>query len=173
MEEIESFFEVIKKEIQNENIKKCVVASTTGNTAKIAHKILGDCCEIIVVRKHYGANEKNKQIMNNDTEEYLKEKKINIVTATHIFGGIGKAIRKAYGTWEIDEIISGVLRIFGVGVKVAIEIAMMSVDAGCVNSDEKIISIGGEKNGASTAVILNAVNTSDFFNMKVNKIIIK
>ena len=83
--------------------------------------------------------------MKKEEEDYLVQHNVKIVTATHIFGGIGKAIRKCYGTLEVDEIISGVLRLFGVGVKVAIEISMMSVDAGYVNSGEKIIALGGKK----------------------------
>lgn len=171
MENTEKLIRLVKKELEKSEINKCVVASTTGETAKIAQKNIGNLCKIIAVRKHYGANEINVQEMKKEDEEYLKENNIDIVTATHVFGGINKAIRKTYGTWEIDEIISGVLRIFGVGVKVAIEVTMMSVDAGYVNSGEKIIALGGEKNGASVAVILNAVNTSNFFNMKVEKII--
>lgn len=171
MERTIEVLNLVKQELKEKNIKKCVIASTSGNTAKKAYEILGEEIEIVVVRKQYGANEKNVQDMPTKMEEYLKDKNIKIVTATHIFSGIGKAIRKAYSTWQIDEIISGVLRIFGVGVKVAMEISMMSVDAGYVNSGERIIAIGGEKSGASSAIIVKAVNTSDFFNMKVEKII--
>ena len=59
----------------------------------------------------------------------------------------------------------------GNGVKVAIEITMMATDAGYINAGEKIISIGGNKRGASNAVILDATNTNDFFDMKIHKII--
>ena len=171
MERTEKIMALVREELERSGIKKCVVATTSGETAKTALKNLGDLCQIIAVRKHFGANEMNVQAMGKEDEEYLKENNVGIVTATHVFGGINRAIRKAYGTWEIDEIISGVLRIFGVGVKVALEIAMMSVDAGYVDSGETIIAIGGEKKGASAAVVLRAVNTSDFFKMKVEKII--
>ncbi len=171
MERTERMIALVKSELENSGIKKCVVASTSGETAKLLHQSVGDLCEIVVVRKHTGSKELNQQEMKKEDEDYLRSKGMKIVTATHVFGGLNRAIRKAYGTWEIDEIISGVLRIFGVGVKVAIEVTMMSVDAGYVASGEKIIAIGGEKKGASTAVVLDAVNTSDFFKMKVEKII--
>lgn len=171
MEKTIELLKLVKKELKDKNIKKCVIASTSGNTAQKAYEILGDEVEMVVVRKQYGANNINAQEMTPEMETILRNNNMKIITATHIFSGIGKAIRKTYSTWQIDEIISGVLRIFGVGVKVAIEISMMSVDAGYVNSGETIVSIGGEKKGASSAVILKAVNTSDFFNMKVEKII--
>lgn len=162
---------LVKEELKNNNIKKCVIASTSGATAMEAYKLLGNDAELVIVRKRYGAKEKNIQEMTTEVEEELKIRNMKIVTATHIFSAIGKAIRKTYSTWQIDEIISGVLRIFGVGVKVAIEISMMSVDAGYVNSGEKIIAIAGEKKGASVAVIMDAVNTEDFFKIKIDKII--
>lgn len=158
------------EEMKKNDINKCVIASTSGETAKLAYDIMKGK-EIIVVRKHYGAKEKNIQEMSKENENYLREKNIKIVTATHVFGGIGRSVRKKYNTWQIDEIIASTLRIFGSGVKVAIEISMMATDAGYVDSGERIIAIGGNKVGASNAVIINAVNTSDFFDIKVNKII--
>lgn len=48
---------------------------------------------------------------------------------------------------------------------------MMATDAGYVDASERIIAIGGNKTGATNAVIIDAVNTSDFFDIKINKII--
>ena len=52
-------------------------------------------------------------------------------------------------------------------------LSLMAADAGAVRTDEEVISIGGTGRGADTAVVLNPVNTTDFFNLKVKGILCK
>jgi hypothetical protein len=72
-----------------------------------------------------------------------------------------------------SDIMADTLRVFGQGLKVAIEIAMMAADAGLVSTSERVISVGGTGRGADTAIVLKPVNTSDFFDMRVGEIICK
>jgi hypothetical protein len=61
----------------------------------------------------------------------------------------------------------------GEGMKVTLEIAMMAADAGLVRTDEEVIAIAGTAKGADTAVVLNPVNSHNFFNMRVKEILCK
>lgn len=54
-----------------------------------------------------------------------------------------------------------------------IEIALMATDAGLVSTQEDVISIGGTNKGADTALILQAANVNNFFDLKVLEIVVK
>jgi len=73
----------------------------------------------------------------------------------------------------IGDVIANTLRIFGQGMKVVTEIALMAADAGLVRTDEDVIAIAGTGRGADTAVVLKPVNTEDFFDLRVKEILCK
>jgi hypothetical protein len=82
-------------------------------------------------------------------------------------------VRKKLGTYELEEIIAYTLRIFGQGMKVACEIALMAADAGLVRTDEPAIAIAGTGQGADTAVVLRPANAQTFFDMRIMEILCK
>lgn len=49
----------------------------------------------------------------------------------------------------------------------------MAVDAGLVRTDENIISVGGTAKGVDAALVLQPVNSSRFFDLKVKEVIYK
>lgn len=149
-----------------------VIATTTGQSAKVALRLAKDF-RIIAVTHCSGFKKNDFQELSIDTKRELEEKGVLVLTSTHAFGGIGRAVRRKFGTYEIDEIIANSLRRFGEGTKVAIEIAMMAADAGLVRTDENIISIGGTSEGTDTALIIKPANTHNFFDLKVREIICK
>ena len=96
-----------------------------------------------------------------------------ILTATHAFGGVGRAVRRRFNTYQVDEIIAQTLRVFGQGTKVACEIALMAADAGLIRTDEEVISIGGTARGADTALVVKPAHTHDFFELRVKEVLCK
>ena len=91
----------------------------------------------------------------------------------HAFGGVGRAVRKKLGTYEVDEIMAFTLRTFGEGIKVAIEIALMAADAGMVSIQSPCISIGGTATGVDAALVLIPANAQNFFDLRVLEILAK
>jgi hypothetical protein len=71
------------------------------------------------------------------------------------------------------EVIANTLRIFGEGMKVVCEIAMMAADSGLVRTDEDVIAIAGSSRGADTAVVMKPANTHSFFDLKIKEILCK
>jgi hypothetical protein len=65
------------------------------------------------------------------------------------------------------------LRIFGEGIKVAVEIALMASDAGLVSTREPCISIGGTERGVDTAILLRPAHAQNFFDIKVIEVLAK
>ena len=96
-----------------------------------------------------------------------------MLTTTHAFTGIGGAMRKRFNMYLLGDVIANTLRIFGQGMKVVCEIALMAVDAGLIRTDEDAIAIAGSGRGADTAVVLKPVNAMDFFDMRVKEILCK
>jgi hypothetical protein len=96
-----------------------------------------------------------------------------ILTCQHAFGGVNRAVRRKWGTYQLDEIIAQTLRTFGEGVKVCFEIALMAADAGLVRVGEPCVAIAGTGRGADTAVVLVPANAQDAFDLRVMEILAK
>ena len=153
-------------------IKKIVVASTTGETAVKAMEVFRGF-RVVIVSHFTGCSEPNIQ-------EFLEENKRAVegsggvmLTTTHAFAGLSRAMCKKFGTHLFEEVVANTLRIFGHGMKVACEIAIMAADAGLVRTDEDIIAIGGSSRGVDTAIVLRPVNSPDFFDLSVKEILCK
>ena len=96
-----------------------------------------------------------------------------MLTTTHLFSGISRAMRNKFNTYVIGDIIASTLKVFGQGMKVAVEITMMAADSGLARTDEDVIAIGGTGRGADTAVVLTPVNSNNFFDLKIKEILCK
>jgi len=158
---------------KEKNIKNIVFASTRGETAKKLLKRNLETLNVVCVTHQAGFRSPGEIDMDQATQELLKSKGIKVLTTTHLFGALGRAIRLKFGGLYPDEIVANTLRIFGQGMKVAVEIACMALDAGLIPYSEEVISIGGTGKGADTAVILMPAHGKNFFDTKVLEIICK
>ncbi len=152
-------------------IKEVAVASSKGDTAKKALEIF-EGFKVIVVTYHCGFEEPFKVVMPDSAKKYLEDNGAVVVSATHALSGVERSIAKKFGGLYPALLIAETLRLFGQGVKVAVEISIMAADAG-VLSGEDIIAVGGTNRGADSALVLKPVNQSDLFNMRIREIICK
>lgn len=153
-------------------LKHFVVASCTGATTKrLLEK--GKNISIVSVSHQAGFRDPGMREMSKEIEEELTKEGVKVYTGTHFFGGLGRAVRMKFGGLEVDELAATTLRIFGHGVKVAIEVAIMALDAGLIPYDQEIISIGGTGQGADTAIVCLPRHGKDFFSFEVREIICK
>jgi hypothetical protein len=60
---------------------------------------------------------------------------------------------------------------FGQGIKVAVEISCMAVDAGMIPYDQDIIAIGGTAEGADAAIVIRPEHSAQFFSSQIKEII--
>lgn len=165
--------EAVSKRAEALSIRKVLIASCSGKTAIDAREILNDGIRIIAVTHVTGFAKPNSQEMPEETRKELISKGVEVLTAQHAFGGVGRAVRNKLSTFQVDEIMAFTLRIFGHGTKVAIELALMAADAGLVRTDEDVISVGGSAKGADSALVITPANTHNFFDLKVRQIICK
>jgi len=153
-------------------IKSILVASTTGDTALKAMEVLKGA-RVVAVSHFTGMMEPNTQEFTEENRRKVLDAGGAVLTATHTFSGLGRAMRKKFKMYLFEETVANTLRMFGQGMKVVCEITLMAADAGLVRTDEDIIVIGGTGRGADTAVVLKPVNSEDFFDLKVKEILCK
>jgi hypothetical protein len=168
----EKTLEIAKKRTEQLGIKTIVVASTSGETGVKAVKTFANY-RVVVVTHAAGFPTPDIQELTQQNRVEILEKGGMILTATHAFGGVGRAVRRRFNTYQIDEIIGHTLKVFGQGTKVACEIALMAADAGLIRTDEETISIGGTGSGADTALVIKPAHTHDFFELKVREVLCK
>jgi hypothetical protein len=151
-------------------IRKVLVATTTGATGAQATQALQGL-EVIAVTHSTGFGKPDTQELTPRNREAIEAAGGTILTCQHPFGGVGRAVRKRLGTYQVEEIIAFALRTFGQGIKVVAEIALMAADAGLVRTDEPVIAVAGTGRGADTAVILKPTNAQTFFDLRFLEII--
>lgn len=153
-------------------LRAIIIASRTGDTAVKAVQMLKDF-HLVTVSHSCGFDEPDVQKFTGENKKILESNGCTILTMTHVFAGINRAMRDHFNTFVTGDVISNTLRVFGQGMKVACEIAMMAADGGLVRTDEDVVSIAGTRHGVDTAVLLKPVNTHHFFNLKVREILCK
>lgn len=171
-ETTEATLRIARQRAEELGIKKVLVASTSGATAVRAMDVFQGV-KVIVVSHVTGIREDNVQEFKEENRQIVESKGGVVLTTTHALSGLSAAMRNKYNTYVLGMIIADTLRIFGQGMKVTCEIALMAADSGLVRTDEDVISIGGTGNGADAAVLLRPVNTHNFFDLKVKEILCK
>lgn len=152
-------------------IKDIVVASCEGETAEKLVSLAPSRFNIVCVTHHTGFREPGVNEMSEEVRKKLKDQGVKVLTTTHLLAGVDRAIRNHFGGVYPAEIMAQTLRIFGQGIKVAVEIAVMALDAGLIPYGKEIISIGGTGSGADAAIIITPAHSNNFFATEVKEII--
>ena len=168
----ERTLQVAKARAEELGIRTILVATTGGATGvRAAEEFRG--FNVVVVTHSTGFSKPNYQELTEENRQAIEAAGAKILTCQHALGGVGRAVRKKLGTYELEEIIAYTLRIFGEGMKVVCEIAMMAADAGLVRTDEPVIAIAGTGRGADTAAVLHPANAQTFFDTRIMEILCK
>jgi hypothetical protein len=162
--------ELVRSRAQDLGIRRVLVATTRGETGVQAVQALQGL-EIVVVTHSTGFSVADTQELDDKNRAVIEAAGAKILTCQHAFGGVGRAVRKRMGTYQLDEIIAFTLRTFCEGIKVVAEMALMAADAGLVRTDEPVIAIAGTGRGADTAAILKPTNAQTFFDLRFLEII--
>lgn len=156
---------------RDRNLTHIVVASNTGDTVRKLLELETDGITIVGVTHQVGFKEDGVHEMPVATREDLAAKGVKLLTTTHLMGGIDRAITRKHGGLYPPEIIANTLRMFGQGVKVSVEIAIMAVDAGLVPYGEDIVAVGGSSTGADSACVVRPAHSVAAFDTRVVEVI--
>ncbi|MGB9741756.1 MAG: pyruvate kinase alpha/beta domain-containing protein [candidate division WOR-3 bacterium] len=161
------------KSVADLQIKHLVIASTTGKTALKMLSLLPPGLKLVCVAHQSGFTQPGKNEFSIFAERKLAAAGIPVLKTTHLFAGVNRALRRKFGGITPAEIIASTYRTFGEGVKVAVEISVMALDAGLIPYGKDIISIGGTNRGADTAIVIRPAYSHRFFDTRIKQIICK
>ncbi len=152
-----------------------VVSSSSGATGMKALELFKDSgIHIVVVTLHVGFKNEGVDRYTEKTREQITQAGGTLITAPHVLSGLERSMSRKYGGVSRTEAIADSLRsMFGHGMKVCVECALMAADCGAipVGPDVEVMTIGGRASGVDTAVILRPTHVNNFFTMEIREII--
>lgn len=166
-ENTEATFKLVLERLKALGIKKLVMASTTGATAKKALEFFKDTGVKLIVVPHQHDFHRDKNAFPEELVKSLRESGHDVHFGTMLFHTDG-----LYET-TTPTVMANLLRCFCQGVKVCFEIVLMATDAGLVASGEKVIVIAGTARGSDTALVMQAASSQHLRRLRVNEIICK
>ncbi len=166
----EKTVELALKKAAEDNIENIVVASSSGNTASL---LAGKAKNIVCVTHAFGYPKQGESEMSEDMKKKLAAQGVKLLTTAHVLSGAERGISRRFGGTYPVEIMAHTLRMFGQGVKVCVEIAVMALDAGLIPYGKDIIAIGGTGKGADTAAIIRPACAADILDTYIAEIICK
>lgn len=183
VENTDEVLRIVKQRAEELGIKTVVVASNTGRTGCKALEVLKGL-KVVTITHSVGFREPNVHELIEENRKIIENKGGALHTATHVFGGICRAMRQSEAqvqdgpghTYVVGDIAATTLKCFCSGMKVCVEISAMAADAGLVRTDEEIIAMAGTGRGgggSDTAVVLQSANAHNLFDTKIKEILCK
>ncbi len=168
----DAVLDVVEHGLEEYGVSQVVVASTRGNTGLAAAKrFCPKGVRVVVVTHNVGFKEPGTLEMTDEIKRELQELGAEVLTATMPFRSIGAAIRSRHGGSQ-EAIIADTLRIFGQGLKVCVEIALMASDSGLI-ATEDILAVAGTARGADTVALIAPMPSNRLFDLKIRAILAK
>lgn len=153
-------------------LKHVVVATTTGASALKAAKALPGM-HIVGIHLEAGCW-KIYAPPDRHTVRAAEKLGVRFHTASHtLMGNVNAAIRNQFGTVTHTEIIAHTLYLFGQGMKVAVEVAIMAADGALVPVNRDLIAVAGTGEGLDTAIVVRAAYSREFFKTRIREILCK
>ena len=177
IENTDDLVEIVYQRLKGGDIRSVVVASTSGQTGlKFARKMAKET-RVVVVSSQPGYSAPGVWNFNPKALEELQSLGVIVVRQSHILSGLERSISRKFSGTSHSEVIAEALRsLLGVGLKVAVECAIMAADSGAIPID-KTISVGGTASdrgrGADSAVVVWPAHCSNFFDFRVLEVLAK
>jgi len=153
------------------NVKTIVLASTHGFTALEAAKIFnGTSIDLIAVTisptySDVGWNMTQEERCN------IEKAGVRVLTTLH---GLTDGVAEGFFSEKTPgAVMADTLRCFGQGMKVAVEVAIMALEAGLIGESEEVVAIGGSGEGCDTAIVLKPAYARKVKDTKICEIICK
>ncbi len=164
--------QIAKQRADELGIRSILVATTSGATGVRASQVFQGY-DLVLVSHSAGFKTPNTQELSAENRAAIEAAGAKVLTCQHALGGVNRAVRRTWGSYQLDELIAATLRIFGQGMKVCVEITLMAADAGLVPVGVPCIALAGTGHGADTAVVLVPVNAQQFFDLRVLEVLAK
>jgi len=163
---------VMMEGIDQYSVSQVVVASTFGDTGLAAARMLRDThVKLVVITHNYGFKEPGVIEMKPETRDEIESCGAVVYSGTMPFRNIGTAIR-AKQEYSQQDLVANTLRLFGQGIKVCVEIALMASDAGLIRPED-VLTVAGTARGADTVALISPQSSNRLFDLQVRAILAK
>ena len=169
--------EIVYERLKEGDVKNVVVASSRGGTGlKFARKMAKET-NLVIVSAHPGSYSPGVWNFDLNALKELESMGCKVVKQSHILSGLERSFSNKFSGVSHSEVLAEALRcLFGVGMKVAIECAIMAADSGAIPI-EKTIAVGGTSSekgqGADCAIVVWPSHCNNFFDFRVFEILAK
>lgn len=148
----EATLQLAKQYALEHQIKKVVVASTRGNTARTAYELFSDTpIKLISVGHGRGAYDSN-------IVSLLESKEYSAIFDDDIEAEYDSAIFRKFSR-------------ICIGAKVAVQCVQIAANVDLLDDDEEVVSVGGTGRGADTAIVIQAAKSDRFGDREIQKIL--
>jgi len=177
VENTDDVVEIVDERLKEGDIKNVVVASSSGGTGlKFARK-MAQKTNLVIVSSHVGFSSPGVWSFDPNAQKELESMGCKVVKQSHILSGLERSFSNKFSGVSHTEVLAESLRcLFGVGMKVAIECAIMAADSGSIPI-EKTIAVGGTSSqkgqGADCAIVVWPSHSNNFFDFRVLEILAK
>lgn len=173
----DAIIEVVYERLKEGDIRSVVVASSTGKTGLKFAKRMASETNLVIVSSQPGFSSPGVWKFDPKILKELESMGCQVVKQSHILSGLERSFTNKFSGVSHSEVVAETLRsLFGVGVKVAIECAIMAADSGAIPI-EKTIAVGGtttsKGGGADTALVVWPSHCNNFFDFRVLEILAK
>jgi len=166
----EDVLRAVRERVDASDICHVVVATASGSTgAQFAEALKETAVDIVCVTHHIGFKGGDVDQLEPAHAQAIEAAGGKLLTTSHALSGVGRSISKAFGGTTQVEVIAHTLRLFGQGMKVCVEIAVMAADAGLVPTDRDVICVGGTSRGADTAAVIKPTHANAFFELRIRE----
>lgn len=159
--------DLVRERLDRKDIKKIVLASTTGDTARRAMEIFRDQDVKLIVVPHQFDFHRDSNAFPEELAEKLRRSGHQVHFGTMLFH-----TDEFYGSRNAT-MMANLLRCFCQGFKVCFEIVFMAADAGLVAGGEKVMAVAGTARGCDTSLVMQAASTQHPRRLKVHEILCK
>jgi uncharacterized protein len=153
-------------------VRHVVIATSTGETGVRFLQALAEAdVQVVCVTHHAGFRTGDELDLLPEHASRLREASVPVLVATHALSGVGRSISTQFGGATPVEVVAHTLRLFGQGMKVCVEIAVMAADAGLIPTDLDVMCVGGTGRGADTVVVLRPAHMNRFFDLRIREVL--
>ena len=158
-----------------DNLPVVVATSTGASAARVSNAAVerGFNGHIVAVTHVNGMRTPGQMSLLDEHRDLLLSRNVDIVTATHLLSGVERAMSSTFSGVYPVEIIAHSLRMISAGVKVAVEISCMALDAAKLPYGQPVIAIAGSGGGADTVTLLTPSHGSSLFKTRIHEILCK
>jgi hypothetical protein len=167
----EATLQLARSRVEQLGIGQVVLASTHGYTGLQAAEVFRDSGIEMIAVSISTAFDKEGWTMNAEERQRIERAGVKVLTSLHgLADGVAEGL---YGENTPGSVVANTLRLFSQGMKVAVEVSIMALEAGLIPTGREIVAIGGTDEGCDTAIVVRPAHAHKIKEFRICEILCK